>query len=111
MKNLFQRVRDWLIKKLGGYTREEYNTVAKPPLKMGTAIGVKTVERIRAQVEIAPSEIQIYKNSDLMVQVLAQRMLPQIKYHMRIRRLADSPTYSPVGGIVVEGYITIVKEE
>lgn len=111
MKKLIQRVRDWMIKKLGGYTREEYDATVRPALNLGPDVRTKKMERLRAQVEIEPSEIQVYQNSDLFIQILAQRMMPLIKDRMQIRRLVDSPEYSPAGNIVIEGYITVVKED
>lgn len=40
MKNLMQRVRYWLIKRLGGYTAKEYDTVTKIPVQ--SAIPIET---------------------------------------------------------------------
>ena len=49
MKNLIQRVRDWLIKKLGGYTQKEYDTINRIPYKVHNLIQDRGTEKIRIE--------------------------------------------------------------
>lgn len=46
VKKLFQRVRDWLIKKLGGFTWEEYNRLRPRIIK----IDERNLEPVRVEV-------------------------------------------------------------
>lgn len=58
MKTMIHRVRNWLIKRLGGYTEAEYWKALHPPLQDELVpIKRKNIVRITATMAISRSEV------------------------------------------------------
>ena len=47
MKNLVQRFRDWMIKKLGGYTQKEYESEKRTPIRATSTLSQMEIEVIK----------------------------------------------------------------
>lgn len=61
MRDLIQRVRNWLIKRLGGYTATEYWKALHPPLHdQAVLIERKNIVRVTATLKIPQSEIMAH---------------------------------------------------
>lgn len=110
---LIDRVRNWLIKKLGGYTEKEYNTINMIPVRELT-IDRRDVEhlatRIRVERERLPDEL--FPGADFIKHELTRRLIPLVMERMKITRMDDSPY---MGGMldyaVYEASIDIVREK
>lgn len=109
MKNLIQRVRDWLIKRLGGYTEKEYFRVNRPPLRLATPVETRNVRRLRATLVARPGNISMITDEDMVRRELAARLLPLVMENMRVTRVQKD--YAMPGTLEFEGRIDIVREE
>lgn len=110
MKNLIQRIRDWLIKRLGGYTAKEYDTVTKIPLQSAIPIETRNVEHLRQVIEVQRPRFpdDPIPTSDFIRHELARQMLPLVMERMRIK--AMMPGY-PGDRIFYEARIDVVRED
>lgn len=109
MKNLIQRVRDWLIKRLGGYTGKEYSRVNRPPLRLATPVETRNVQRLRATLVARPNNVVMIENEDFVRQELAARLLPLVMGNMRVTRVKKD--YAIPGALEFEGRIDVVRED
>lgn len=108
MKNLIQRVRDWLIKKLGGYTAKEYYTINWMPVRELT-IDRRNVAHLTSNIKIA--RYGVYPDQDSIKHELARRLLPLIEEHMKIMRNYDAPNTYMSDEVVFMASIDIVRED
>ena len=108
MKNLIQRVRDWLIKRLGGYTEKEYFRVNRPPLRLATPVETRNVQRLRATLVARPN-VGMIENEDFVRRELAARLLPLVMENMRVTRVKKD--YAMPGALEFEGRIDVVRED
>lgn len=108
MKNLIQRVRDWWIKKLGGYTAKEYDTINWLPVRELT-IDRRNVEHLTTRIQIRRNLLThgIYPDSACIKHELTMNLMLLIEEHMKIMRLLDDH-YTDV--VVYEASIDIVRE-
>ena len=107
MKNLIQRVQDWLIKRLGGYTEKEYSRVNRIPLRLATPVETRNVQRLRATLVARPN-VGMIENEDCVRRELAPRLLPMVMENMRVTRVKKD--YAMPGALEFEGRIDIVRE-
>lgn len=106
MKNLIQRVRDWMIKKLGGYTAKEYDTINRLPVR-GLTIDRRNVEHLTVNIQISSRDIAdgIIRDPDFIKHELACKLLPFIEERMKIMRTTDGP----LDAVVFEASIDVVR--
>lgn len=109
MKKLIQRVCDWLIKRLGGYTEKEYFRVQRPPLHFPTPVERRNVRRLRATLVARPDNAGMIGNEDMVRRELAFRLLPLVMENMRVTRVKKD--YAMPGALEFEGKIDIVEED
>lgn len=109
MKNLIQRVRDWLIKRLGGYTENEYSRVHRPPLRLATPVETRNVRRLRATMVARPNNISMIADENMVRRELAARLLPLVMENMRVTRVQKE--YAMPGSVEFEGRIDVVRED
>lgn len=113
MKKILQRVRDWLIKKLGGYTAKEYDTITRIPVRELT-IDRRNVEHLRTRIQINRAHFSdgIFPDSEFIKHELTRRLIPLVMERMKIMRMHDYPN---MGGMldsaVYEASIDIVRED
>lgn len=108
MKNLIQRARDWLIKKLGGYTEKEYSRVHRPPLRLATPVEIRNVQRLRATLLARPN-VGMIENEEFVKRELATRLIPLVMENMRVTRVKKD--YAMPGALEFEGRIDVVRED
>lgn len=109
MKNLIQRVQDWLIKRLGGYTEKEYSRVNRIPLRLATPVETCNVQRLRATLVARPNNVGMIENEDFVRRELAARLLPLVMENMRVTRVKKD--YAMPGPLEFEGRIDVVRED
>lgn len=112
MKKLFQRVRDWIIKKLGGYTAKEYDTINRIPFQELT-IDRRNVDHLRVRIQIPRQTIVdgIFPGPDFIKHELSRQLLPLVEERMKIIRMTDGPNIRTFDAAVFEASIDIVREE
>lgn len=110
MKNLFQRVLDWLIKRLGGYTAKEYDTVTKIPFQAAIPIERRNVEHLRQVIEVQMTQFpnEPFPTSDFIRHELARQLLPLVMERMRIKAMMPS---FPGDRMFYEARIDVVRED
>lgn len=109
VKNLIQRVRDWQIKKLGGYTAKEYDTINRLPVREFT-VDRRNVEHLTTRIQIRRNFLThgIYPDSACIKHELTMNLLMLIEGHMKIMRLPDDH-YTDV--VVYEASIDIMRKD
>ena len=112
MKKLFQRVRDWLIKKLGGYTAKEYYTVTKILVQAAIPIERRNVEHLRQVIEVQRPRFpnDPFPSSDFIRHELARQLLPLVMERMKIKRMVFN-TENVSGRLLYEAEIDVVRED
>lgn len=112
MKKLIQRVRDWLIKKLGGYTAKEYDTINRIPFRDLT-IDRRNVDHLKVGIKIPLNTIMdgIFPSSDFIKHELSRQLLPLVEERMKIMRITDGPNIYMVDSAVFEASIDVVRED
>lgn len=112
MKKLIQRVRDWLIKKLGGYTAKEYDTINRIPFRDLT-IDRRNVEHLTVDIQISRRDITdgIFPGPDFIKHELARQLLPLIEERMKIMRKTDAPNMYMLDAVLFEASIDVVRED
>lgn len=110
MKRLIQRVRDWLIKKLGGYTAKEYDTINRIPVRELT-LDRRNVERLAVRVRIGRERLsdQIFPGPDFIKHELTRQLIPLVMERMKITHMEDSPTESILDYTVYEASIDVLR--
>lgn len=110
MKKLIQRFRDWLIKKLGGYTEKEYHTISMVPVRELT-IDRRNVEHLTARVKIGRERFsdQIFPGPDFIKHELTRQLIPLVMERMKITHIEDSPMESILDYTVYEASIDVLR--
>lgn len=88
MKNLLQRVRNWLIKKLGGFTWEEYNRFRPRIIK----IDERNLEPVR--VEVSHFVYEGIQSEQYIRAELASKLATVIMDHAEIFQAENSFDFS-----------------
>lgn len=111
MKKLVQRVRDWLIKKMGGYTAKEYDTINRIPVRELT-LDRRNVEHLAVRVRIGRERLsdQIFPGPDFIKHELTRQLIPLVMERMKIMHREDSSMESMLDYTVYEASIDIVRE-
>jgi hypothetical protein len=111
MKKLIHRIRDWLIKKLGGYTDAEYWKALHPPIQDEMVpIKRKNIERITATMEISRAEIGFrgFPSEQFIRKKLQFELAKSIGDCMQVRRYDDK---FQLDNVVFETVIYVVRED
>lgn len=111
MKNLIQRVRDWLIKRLGGYTDDEYWKAIHPPLQDELVpINRKNIERITANLEISRAEIGFrgFPSERYIREKLQFELAKLIGDHMKVIQREDK---FQIDSVAFEAVIYVIQED
>lgn len=113
MKNLIKSVRDWLIKKLGGYTAKEYDTVTKIPFQAAIPIERRNVEHLRQVIEVQRPRFQDgqFPTSDFIRHELARQLVPLVEERMKIKRMVFNTPAEVCDKLFYEARIDVVKED
>ena len=106
MKKLIHRIRDWLIKKLGGYTQKEYETINRITLQ-NIAAEERGIEHLRAVVKIDREQISAVSSSGFLKHELARQLLPVVMDYMNIIQIKSN--YISSDTVVFEATIDVVR--
>lgn len=106
MKKAIRKLRDWIIKKLGGYTAREYDTINRIPFQP-TTFDRHDVERLRIQVEIKRYQVEAIPLSDFIKHELTRKLMPLVMERVKIKQI-NSCRYDTV---VYEATIGVVRED
>lgn len=106
MKKLIHRIRDWLIKKLGGYTKKEYETINRIPFQ-NIAVEERGIEHLRAVVKIDRKQTSAVSSSSFLKHELARQLLPMVMDYMKIKRIRSN--YISPDTVVFEATIDVVR--
>lgn len=111
MKAKFNRIRDWLIKLLGGHTETEYRKLLNTPLPVEVhAINTCNAERLCVQIRIPRSRLisPAYPPFEFLRHDLTRKLIPLVEERMKILQLSDYPDFHD--NLVFEASIYVVKE-
>lgn len=111
MKNLIHRIRNWMIKKLGGYTYAEYWKAIHPPiLDEMVHIKRKNIQRITATTEISKAEIGFlgFPSDRYIRETLQFELAKSIGDYMQVWRCEDK---FMLDRVVFEARIYVVMED
>lgn len=100
---LLMKLKNWVIKKIGGYTSEEYNIIHRPQPYMCPIINRKDVIRIKANIQV-PIFIPI--DSDFVKHKLSEQLSYSIQKIMKITKHPSNQN----GFVLFEGSIDVIKE-
>lgn len=111
MKNLIHSVKDWSIKKLGGYTAKEHQTISALPVHELT-IDRRNVDHIAVRVKVEKDVLsdRIFPSTDLIKHELTRRLIPFVMERMEIKQIDDR--YDGVSwpdSVVYEASIDVVR--
>lgn len=106
MKKLIHRIRDWLIKKLGGYTQKEYETINRIPFQ-NVAVEERGIEHLKAVVEINRQQTDAVPSSGFLEHELARQLLPMVMDYMKIKQTRNY--YTSPDTVVFEATIDVVR--
>lgn len=105
MKRAIQKLRYWIIKKLGGYTDKEYNTINRIQF-YPTTFDRKDVDRLRIQVEIKRYQTAAIAGSEFIKHELTRQLIPLVMERMKIKQINsyryDTTVYEATIGVVRE---------
>lgn len=105
MIKAIQKLRDWIIKKLGGYTAKEFDTVNRIPFQ-ATTFDTRDVERLRVQIEINRYQVEAIPLSDFIKHELTRQLIPLVMERMKIKQINsyryDTAAYEATIGVVRE---------
>ena len=104
-------VKKWLIKKLGGYTADEYHTINRMPFQK-VIIDRKNVEKLKSTVVVSRDAYFRggVSQKELILRDLAVQMLPFVKERMTVIRRDDDGSFAGES-IAFDAFIYIVKEK
>lgn len=112
MKKLIHRIRDWLIKKLGGYTDAEYWKALHLRLQDEMVpIKRKNIERITGTMKISRAEIGFrgFPSEQFIRKQLQFELAKSIGDCMQVRR-CDEDKFQ-LDNVVFEAVIYVVRED
>lgn len=105
MKKAIRKLRDWIIKKLGGYTAREYDAINRIPFQP-TTFDRRDVERLRIQVEIKRYQTEAIAGSEFIKHELTRQLIPMVMDRMKIKQINsyryDTAVYEATIGVVRE---------
>lgn len=105
MIKAIQKMRDWIIKKLGGYTANEYETINRIPFQP-TTFDRRDVERLRIQLEINRYRAEAIQSSEFIKHELTRQLIPLVMERMKIKQINsyryDTTVYEATIGVVRE---------
>lgn len=105
---MMRRVRDWIIKKLGGYTAAEYERIGRVPLQKAF-VEQRNVEKLEVRCEISRTSLagRGLAREEVARRELAVRLTRLVEERMTVQSREDIARDS----IVVRAYICVVTEE
>lgn len=99
-----KEVKDWIIKRLGGYTEREYQDINKRP-NQEFPVRMNYVEQLIARIKINKDVLwYIEKKDDYILDMLEREFVKLIK-----RKIKITYRHSEEGEIVVEGTIEVLR--
>ena len=105
-------LKNYVIKKLGGYTAKEYDTVKRIPIQSAIPVETRNVEHLRTVIEVKhPCYLGDPSLSPEFVRdKLTRQLIPMVKERMKIRQMIDPP-YKFTDKLFFEASIDIVMED
>ena len=111
MKNPMNRIRDQLIKRLGGYTEDEYRTVNRPPIRLPDIVERRNVKRLGVCEKVPAGCLSGGRGPDerFIRNGLAARLCRLIQEYMKMEY---QTSYEDAAGdfVIVRAYIDIVED-
>ena len=105
---MMRRIRDWIIKKLGGYTAAEYERIGRVPLQKAF-VEQRNVEKLEVRCEISRASFAArgLAREEVARRELAVRLTRLVQERMTVQRQEDVA----IDSIVVRAYIRVVTED
>ena len=108
MGEMMRRIRDWIIKKLGGYTAAEYERNGRVPLQKAF-VEQRHVEKLEVRCAISRASLAVkgLAREEVARRELAMRLTRLVEERMTVQSREDIARDS----IVVRAYIRVVTED
>lgn len=83
MSHRKRKIRNWIIKKLGGYTPQEYDTISRPVIAGNTAVETRGVEHLWIQTIV--NQPPFWEDKIIPAEVVQQELVDALLEHIRTR--------------------------
>jgi DNA primase large subunit len=104
---MMRRVRDWIIKKMGGYTAAEYERIGRVPLQKAF-VEQRNVEKLEVSCVISRASLAVrgLAREEVVRRELAVRLTRLVEERMTVQSREDVA----IDSIVIRAYIRVVTE-
>ena len=78
-----RKIKNWIIKKLGGYTPQEYGAISRPVITGSTAVETRRVEHLWIQTVV--NQPPFWEDKIIPAEVIQKELIDALLEHVRPR--------------------------